>query len=243
MFRILVFTDEGVVAAGLKRVLVRKNGFRVAAFADSPATLIETAEESKPDLLLLDMTPEITFGVLVELQKRIPDCRIVIWVRTISKELAYQAIEHGIRGILRKTLPCETLLKCLRLVAEGGLWFEESLKAGFLAAKAITLSKRESQLVSLLSQGLKNKEIASLLLISEGTVKVYLSRLFRKLGVNDRFELALYGLKNMPPAEVTQEPRSSTNGSKTLRKDADRAEWLRSLLLDRPPDRTRDIAS
>jgi DNA-binding CsgD family transcriptional regulator len=124
------------------------------------------------------------------------------------------------------------------LVAEGGLWFEEALKASFHSVRTVSLTKRESQLVSLLAQGLKNKEIASTLFISEGTVKVYLSRLFHKLGVKDRFELALYGLRNMPtgegPIEVPQmqpiQPR---------KKDAAQAQWLRSLVMERPHARIR----
>lgn len=242
MLRVLVFTDEPILFSGLKCVLTPQTGFKVVATSDDPATLIETAEAAKPDLLLLDMTPTLTFGVLVELQERMPTCRIVVWVRTISTELAYQAIEHGIRGILRKTLPAETLLKCLGMVADGGVWFEESLQAGRMAGKAVTLSKREGQLVGLLAQGLKNKEIATLLTISEGTVKVYLSRLFRKLGVNDRFELALYGLRNMPAAEMAMEPRPKTARSEKPRKEAARSQWLRSLLLDKPEERVRRTA-
>jgi DNA-binding NarL/FixJ family response regulator len=239
MFRVLVFTDEPVVANGLRTVLAAKTGFKVVSVSDSPATLIETAEAVKPDLLLLDMTPEITFGVLVEFQKRIPGCRVVLWARTVSTELAYQAIEHGIRGILRKTLPAESVLRCLQMVADGGLWFEESLKARFLAAKAVTLSRREGQLVGLLSQGLKNKEIAASLLISEGTVKVYLSRLFRKLGVNDRFELALFGLKNMAGTDVPYDARPDADGQ-NLTKEAGQSDWLRSLVLHRPSDKVRN---
>jgi DNA-binding CsgD family transcriptional regulator len=120
------------------------------------------------------------------------------------------------------------------------MWFEESLKEGFWASRPINLSRRESQLVSLLSQGLKNKEIATLLLISEGSVKVYLSRLFRKLGVNDRFELALYGLRNLPHAEAAFDTKPRTPGDAAgSRKDVNRSEWLRSLVLNRPSDRVR----
>jgi two-component system response regulator DesR len=96
----------------------------------------------------------------------------------------------GVRGILRKTLPTELQVKCLQKVQAGELWFEKALTDSFLCARRVALTQREGQLVSLLSQGLKNKEIATTLMISEGTVKVYLSRLFQKVGVKDRFELA-----------------------------------------------------
>jgi DNA-binding NarL/FixJ family response regulator len=117
--------------------------------------------------------------------------------------LALQAMSLGIRGVLRKTVPVETLVRCLTRVGDGELWFEKALTDSIMGARRYSLTRREGQLVALLSQGLKNKEIATALTISEGTVKVYLSRLFQKLGVKDRFELALYGLKNLAPGAAT----------------------------------------
>jgi DNA-binding CsgD family transcriptional regulator len=97
-------------------------------------------------------------------------------------------------------------------VNDGELWFEKALTDSIMSARRYSLTRREGQLVSLLSQGLKNKEIATALNISEGTVKVYLSRLFQKLGVKDRFELALYGLKNLTPGGGSME--NTTGGGK-----------------------------
>jgi DNA-binding NarL/FixJ family response regulator len=88
-------------------------------------------------------------------------------------------------------------VKCLRKVAAGELWIEKNLSDQILSARRVLLSPRERQLATLLAQGLKNKEIAYALGITEGTVKVYLSRLFQKAGVADRFELALFALKNL----------------------------------------------
>src|SRR6185436_10936144 len=72
----------------------------------------------------------------------------------------------------------------------------------FLTARRVALTNREGQLVSLISHGLKNKEIAAAMMIGDGTVKVYLSRLFQKVGVKDRFELALFGLKNLTTGQL-----------------------------------------
>jgi DNA-binding NarL/FixJ family response regulator len=183
-----------------------------------------------PDILLLDLTPEVTFGVLSEIKRAVQECKLVLWVNAISTELAFQAMGLGVRGILRKTLPAELQVKCLQKVYEGELWFEKALTDSFLAAKRVVLSQREGQLITLLSHGLKNKEIASTLLISEGTVKVYLSRLFQKVGVKDRFELALFGLKNLTAgqAQITEKPGSSAAAPMPS---------LRSLVLERPVDR------
>ena len=153
-------------------------------------------------------------------------------MNSISTELAFQAMGLGVRGILRKTLPTELQVKCLQKVQAGELWFEKALTDSFLCARRVALTQREGQLVSLLSQGLKNKEIATTLMISEGTVKVYLSRLFQKVGVKDRFELALFGLKNLTTGQLPV-------GEKGQRVGASAMPGLRSLVLERPIEQQR----
>ena len=239
MTRLFLYTDEPVLARGLEGVLQPAGDIRLVSTCADTTRLVEEMDRECPELLLMDLKPDVTFGVLIEIQRRFPSTKIVLWVRTISTELAYQAIEHGIRGILRKTLPPENLLRCLQMVADGGLWFEETLKASFHSIRTISLTRREGQLVSLLSQGLKNKEIAATLFISEGTVKVYLSRLFHKLGVKDRFELALYGLKNMPAGESTVLELPAPRAMMPEKKDAAQAQWLRSLVMEKPQVRVK----
>jgi DNA-binding NarL/FixJ family response regulator len=138
----------------------------------------------------------------------------------------------GVRGIVRKTLPAETLIECLRKVNQGELWFEKTLTDSMLSARKVSLTRREGQLVTLLSQGLKNKEIATVLCVSENTVKVYLSRLFQKVGVKDRFELALYGLRNVAAGQgrLDQPVQQSRGLHDAL--NAPPVQGLRSLLLD-----------
>jgi DNA-binding NarL/FixJ family response regulator len=238
MARILLFTDEPVLGQGFLSIVSCLPGFETVSVCHTTAELAETLPKLIPDVLLIDLTPDVTFGILTQLQHDLPNCRIVLWVRTISTELAYQAMELGVRGVLRKTLAPELVLKCLTKVSEGELWFDKSLTASFLSAKMVALTKRESQLVALLSQGLKNKEISATLQISEGTVKVYLSRLFQKVGVKDRFELALYGLRNLQnmtgemSADVSQQPKANGRG-----RNAGHPQWLRSLVMEKPAGR------
>ncbi len=243
MARVLLFTDEPVLARGFSTILSSAPDVASGAVCHSAAELVDRARDvEKPDVLLIDLTPEVTFGLLTQLRRDLPACRIVLWVRSISTELAYQALELGIRGILRKTLPAELLVKCLAKVSEGELWFDKGLTASFLSAKTVTLTKRESQLVSLLSQGLKNKEIASTLSISEGTVKVYLSRLFQKVGVKDRFELALYGLRNLQNMSGGVAALSAALDTEAARPGAS-VQWLRSLVVEKPSGRVPDQLS
>lgn len=203
MASVLLCSDEPVLAEGLTRILADSEALDMVAYCPGMEELRTQMEQLQPDLLLVDLTAGITFGVLSGLHEAASQAKIVLWVHSISTELALQAMSLGVRGILRKTLPTETLLRCLMRVNEGELWFEKSLTDSIMSARRYSLTRREGQLVSLLSQGLKNKEIATALNISEGTVKVYLSRLFQKLGVKDRFELALYGLKNLTPGGGT----------------------------------------
>jgi DNA-binding NarL/FixJ family response regulator len=125
-------------------------------------------------------------------------------------------MEMGVRGIIPVATPIESLTVALTSIRAGQLSFEKRFMEQLLLTKRVSLTRREGQLVGLVPQGLKNKELAYALGITEGTVKVYLSRLFKKLGVNDRFELALYALKNVVSgqntgADLAHEPRKQDN--------------------------------
>jgi DNA-binding NarL/FixJ family response regulator len=214
MANVLLCTDEPILAEGLARILAGSEALDLISYCPGIDGLQSQMELHQPDLLLVDLTAGFTFGVLSGLHEVASRAKIVLWVHSISTELALQAMSLGVRGILRKTLPTETLVRCLTRVVEGELWFEKAMTDSIMSARRYSLTRREGQLVSLLSQGLKNKEIATALTISEGTVKVYLSRLFQKLGVKDRFELALYGLKNLTPGSGMMDSVSQAGGRK-----------------------------
>jgi DNA-binding NarL/FixJ family response regulator len=172
------------------------------------------------ELVLLDLTGEFTFETLAETHARMPGCNLVIRVGPMSRELIFQALEYGVRGILPVQLLPEMLLQSLRRIAKGEVVIEVT-DSGFdpVGEKRISFSEREKQVVELLAQGLKNKEIAAAMNLAEGTVKVYLSRLFKKTKVRDRFELMLYRAQDRKllsnadaasqPAENTQAPQLS----------------------------------
>jgi DNA-binding NarL/FixJ family response regulator len=219
MTRLLFYTNEPVLAHGVSEVISTAAGLEMRHVCTTINEVRECAADI--DVLILDLTSEVTFALLSELKSAVPNCKVVLWANTISTELAYQAMGLGVRGILRRTLSPELVVKCIQRVHQGELWFEKALTDRLLSSTRIPLSKREGQLVVLLSRGLKNKEIATELMITEGTVKVYLSKLFQKVGVKDRFELALYGLKNL----------SSEQGQPA---DLPHLSGLRSLVIDRP---------
>lgn len=196
MTRIAQFTGTPGATRHLETAL-RRGGFELLPACNSIAELELQIDREKPGIVLLEPTSEVTFAVLTGLKHRAGEAPLMLWVETISTAMALQAMQLGVRGILRSTLPADVQLKSLQRVHAGELWFEKGLTRRLDDARRAALGSREALLVSLLSQGLKNWEIASSMAVSEAAVKVYLSQLFEKLGVKDRFELALYGLKSL----------------------------------------------
>jgi len=215
--RILLYSPQPILTIGLIKILENKGGFSLSTVNSVPA-LIERLESEQPSVILIDATPDISLGLLSRLRSMATAAHLVLWVDAISTEFASQVVGLGIRGVLRKTLPIETQVKCLETVAGAEPWLEKPLTDKLLFAKRTVLTARERQLIALLAQGLKNKELACTLRITEGTVKVYLSRLFRKVGANDRFELALFALKNLYSSQLNYSRpavEDSTSGSET----------------------------
>lgn len=197
MNKILIVTDDWVVVNALAAALEETADLRLAGSCVEFGSVAQACSDVEPDVVLCDMNLGLSLSEVAEICRANPACGVCLWARHIPSELAYQAMTAGIRGILRRPVPVSELLKCLRTLCRDEVWFEEQLMAGFFSRPAVRLTRRESELVNLLAQGMKNKEIAYTLSLSEGTVKVYLSRLFEKLHVKDRLDLALYGIRNL----------------------------------------------
>jgi two-component system, NarL family, nitrate/nitrite response regulator NarL len=198
LITLTIYTSEPLHSIALDVVLRPLEDISLLPVVSDIADLLPQVVLSKPQVILLAVDTKVDWGLLNQLRRESPDSKVVLWLLDITPELAYQAIEYGVRGILRKNLAPEMIVKCVRKVHAGELWLENALTQTFLSGRAIKVSKREGELIKLVSQGLKNKEIATVMGVTEGTVKVYLSRLFGKIGARDRFELALIGLRNAP---------------------------------------------
>jgi len=189
MTRVLVLTDQPILARGFQDIL-SNSGIDVTSASDPAGDVFHPADH---ELVLLDLTGEFTFETLADAHRRMPGRNLVIRVGPMSRELVFQALEYGVRGILPVGLSPDMLVQSLQRIAKGEMVIEVN-DAGFDSAgeKRVSFSEREKQVVELLAQGLKNKEIAAAMNLAEGTVKVYLSRLFKKTKVRDRFELMIY---------------------------------------------------
>lgn len=196
MIALVVYTSEPLNSIALDFLFRSSEDISLLPIVSDIPALQQQVLSNNPDVVLLSVDTNIDWGFIAQLRRECPDTKVVLWLHDTTPEVAYQAMECGVRGILRKNLPAEMILKCVRKIHEGELWFEKALTQTFLSGRPVKVSRREDELITLISQGLKNKEIASVMDITEGTVKVYLSRLFGKLGARDRFELALIGLRN-----------------------------------------------
>jgi len=194
---VAAYSDEPTLLVGLESVLRACDHLSLVHVTNEARHLAVILAETNPDILVMDWVPGVDLETVRNLRSVAPGTRIILWAREIAPEAAYQAIELCVRGVLPRTLPRERVIECLSQVAAGEMWLDRSLTLTLLTARPVSLTRRERQLVELLSRGLKNKEIATALGISEGTVKVYLSRLFEKVGAKDRFELALFGLQHI----------------------------------------------
>jgi DNA-binding NarL/FixJ family response regulator len=200
-YRIFLVESQPVVIAGLQGILQTTPDFAIVGSAPTPTEAITQLADTQPDLVLIDQSSGIRaiFTFLSELKVVCPSARAVLWIMDLAEIECFRALQLGARGILRRSLPIATMLDCLQTVAKGNLWLENSISdqvVGFLNRKSTNrLTPREREIVRAVCRGMKNKEIADLLHITPGTVKVHLMHIFEKTGVKDRFELAVQGPK------------------------------------------------
>ncbi len=165
---------------------------------DSAASLLR---RQSVDILIVDkglgMHAVLDWLNDLKMSQRSP--AIVVWGVSITEAEALRFLQVGARGIVRKTADLATLLTCLRTVAGGRSWMEDSVFRDSIRAERYPrseLTAREQQVLELVEQGCKNKEIALELGIRPGTVKIHLKHIFEKTGVRGRYGLAISGLKD-----------------------------------------------
>ncbi|MGE3275191.1 MAG: response regulator [Vicinamibacterales bacterium] len=194
--RVVLADDHPIVLQGLEQLFLRATGFDVVrCCADGPAAL-EAVRTLRPDVLLVDLRLPGMNGleVLRAVRDAALPCRTVLLTAAIRDDEAADAVSLGARGIVLKEASPETLLDCLRRVHEGGRWFAPGLLDGALDRlqhRAPPLTARELEIVRHVAEGLRNREIAGRLSITEGTVKIHLHHIYEKLGVDGRVALVL----------------------------------------------------
>jgi two-component system nitrate/nitrite response regulator NarP len=197
MNRVLLADDHPMIGAALD-VLLRGTDYELVGRARSGADALAQIQRSKPDILLLDVNMPDGSGldVLRELRqaRRAPAVVLLTAGMDDSQLLAADGLEP--EGIVLKTSDPALLLDCMEQVRKGESWVdpeiaERTRQAKDRASNAPSLTPRERDLIDLVRQGKRNRDIAAELGVTEGTVKVYLHAIFDKIGVDNRTELAM----------------------------------------------------
>jgi DNA-binding NarL/FixJ family response regulator len=213
--RIVIADDHPIVRDGLKKLLLLEDDFDVVGEAGDGREVLDKVRELDPDVLLLDLRmPNLDgLGALQALQQVNQRTRVIILTASEDKNEFVQAMKLGCSGIVLKQTAPDLIVKSIRKVHSGEIWldshttaavmrqFSTALEGGHTSTsnsgkgrERSPLSAREREIVALVAQGYKNKEMAEKMFISEQTVKNHLHNIFDKLGVSDRLELALYAI-------------------------------------------------
>src|SRR5580698_371320 len=217
--RIVVADDHPIFRDGLCKLLALEEDFEVVAQASDGRQVLDVLQQFQPDILLLDLKMPGLDGLatLQRLQAVKNKTRVIVLTASDDKNEFVQAMKLGTSGIVLKQTATELLIKSIRKVHAGEIWLDSHTTAAVIRQfvandeppmpqqppsasvrerERSPLSQREREIVALVAQGFKNKEMAEKMFISEQTVKNHLHNIFDKLGVSDRLELALYAIHN-----------------------------------------------
>ncbi|MGH9674704.1 MAG: LuxR C-terminal-related transcriptional regulator [Bryobacteraceae bacterium] len=198
---VAICETQPVTAEGFRSLIAGADGLKLVRAVTSLAAAEEILRRDRPDLMMLDKGFG-TQSVLQWLMDSVPGgttTAFVVWGNSITEPEALRLLQAGVKGIVRKTAEISVIMTCIRAVSAGVNWMEDSLfreSPRMERYPRSELTPREQQVLELVEQGLKNKEIARELGIRPGTVKIHLKHIFEKTGVRGRYGLALSGLKD-----------------------------------------------
>jgi two-component system, NarL family, nitrate/nitrite response regulator NarL len=214
--RILIADGQPIVLEGLRSILSHQQAIEIVGEATDGFDAIEKAVQLNPDIVLMDLKlPRLdSLNVIRGLQSRVPRTKIIIFASTQFKDDFVEAMKLGCSGVVVKEGSAMLIEKSIHKVNAGEIWLDSMTTAAVIRQFAspsehpspptngkpprerAQLSQREREIIVLIAQGYKNKEIAEKMFITEQTVKNHLHNVFDKLGVSDRLELALYAIHN-----------------------------------------------
>jgi len=210
---ILIVDDHTVVCSALRVLIEKHPNWLVVGEASNGTGALEAASKEQPEIILLDVCLGVDNGIdlIPELLKVSPESRIVILTGVQDEDEFRRAIRQGAMGVVTKSASSEMLVKAIDRVNAGELWLNRQMTATLVAEMrqpentpvpasepdpAAHLTCREREVITLLGEGLKNKQIADRLFISETTVRHHLTSILRKLDLSDRVELLIFAYRH-----------------------------------------------
>jgi two-component system nitrate/nitrite response regulator NarL len=206
---IVILDNQTMVRAGLRLFIEAQAGLEVVGEAGTLAEGLELATKLMPDIILLDinLVTDLDFKIIPQLINTSERARVILITSDYNSQVYLKAMEVGVMGVVTKTQQPEVLIKSIEKVHAGEVWMERSILGNLLSRlinnhnsselepemeRLAKLSDREKEVITLIGQGLKNKQIAAQLCLSETTVRHHLTSIYSKLGVSDRLELLVY---------------------------------------------------
>lgn len=209
---VVVADDHGLIRDGIQAMLKYEDGIDIVAEAENGLDATIQVEKNKPDVVLMDiMMPEMNgIEAMKKIKESSPESKIILMSMEISEEFISQALEYGVSGYLPKDVRKATLISAIEKVYEGEEFFDPKVseaifknyykkktKGPAAASKGSgKISKREEEILTLVCNGLTNKEISDQLFISVRTVDSHKSHIMEKLGLKNTIELIKFSIKN-----------------------------------------------
>jgi DNA-binding NarL/FixJ family response regulator len=226
--RVIVADTQAIFRAGLRKIFALEDDIRVVGQAETLAQTQSAMAKFSADVLIFEaaLTPNPVEAV-ADLLRQNPQLRMVVVTPGSDEGLTLELFRRGVHGIVSREVEPELLVECLRKVAAGETWLDsqgihwvmeayrtQSTRPAGSRPK-VQLTPKETLIVSCVTQGMKNKEIALRVGTTEQVVKNYLRKVYDKLGVADRLELALYCLNHrvVDSTKVPPLPASPENGN------------------------------
>lgn len=208
--RILIVDDHAVVRAGLRMLIDQNPAMKVIGVAGNRSEALAIASSEQPNMIILDILlgDENGLNFLPELREASRNARVLVLTGLRSSETQRRAMLAGAMGVVLKEHAAEVLIKAIEKVHEGEVWLDRLMMGSVLdkmtqapeidpeEAKIASLTEREREVIALIAEGLKNKQIGQRLFITETTVTHHLSSIFSKLEVSDRLELVIYAFRH-----------------------------------------------
>src|SRR5215472_4128198 len=225
--RLIVADSQAIFRAGLRKIFALEDDIRVVGQAETLAQTLAAAKKFSADVLIFEaaLTPS-PMEAVADLLRQAPQMKLVVVTHEPNEEMTLELFRRGVHGIVSREVEPEMLVECLRKVSQGEPWLDRQGVSWVLSAyrtqgtrpagsrPKVQPTPKESLIVSCVTQGMKNKEIALRVGTTEQVVKNYLRKVYDKLGVADRLELALYCLNHhvVDNTKVPPLPASSANG-------------------------------
>jgi DNA-binding NarL/FixJ family response regulator len=208
--KVLIVDDHAVVRAGLRMLIDQDPEMKVTGMAGNRSEAFAAATSVRPNIIILDIVLGDDDGLsfLSELRDVAGGARVLVLTGLRSPESQRQAMRAGAMGVVLKEHAAEVLIKAIKKVHQGEVWLDRFTMGSMLQdisenkqpdvdkEKIASLTDREREVITCVGEGLKNKQIASRLFISETTVTHHLSSVFSKLEVSDRLELIIYAFRH-----------------------------------------------